>query len=220
MYKQIKFQTITVPANQAAATLQDFEMESHYEKLYDTYSPDHSHSFTASFDDGIEMDIKLCISEHDDDSEYNPLWTEAVLFKNGHEITHTDVEDYLFGFWSLEYDNILYVVHVITDLRSMIFNQIADYKLHFMDLEWFWQETISHDKRVIEISRHTWHKDTQTVLLPKQFKLSATITDIYNQEEILDKIQSLYTTFLQLWNDSNTIPKIDDMGNIIVSTQN
>lgn len=37
---------------------------------------------TVKFDDGIEMDIKCCGVQYEEESESNTAWTEAVLFEN------------------------------------------------------------------------------------------------------------------------------------------
>lgn len=68
-------------------------------------------SYTACFDNGIEMDIKCCgVQYHENES--NLAWTEAVLFENGAEVACTEVEDEFIGEWVCEYDNDEYVVIV------------------------------------------------------------------------------------------------------------
>lgn len=64
---------------------------------------------TAKFDDGYQMDVKLCGCQ---DSE---PWTEAVLFnKCGSECGCTDPGDVddMVGEWSIEYDGVVYEVTV------------------------------------------------------------------------------------------------------------
>jgi len=63
--------------------------------------------WTADFGDGLEVDVKLVNAL----TENGGAWTEAVLFKNGHELTHTDVLDSLDTF-ELEYAGVTYVVQV------------------------------------------------------------------------------------------------------------
>lgn len=64
-------------------------------------------SHTAVFDNGFEMDIKLCGA----DDDYP--WAEAVLFdENGGELCHTDVEEEYFGVWELEYDGDTYIAEI------------------------------------------------------------------------------------------------------------
>lgn len=67
---------------------------------------------TAKFDNGIEMDIKCCGVQFEEDSESNTAWTEAVLFKNGHELCCTEPSDEYLGEWICEYDGNEYVVIV------------------------------------------------------------------------------------------------------------
>ena len=68
---------------------------------------------TAVFSNGYEMDIKLVVpSEPGQD-----CWTEAVLFKNGKEIAHSDVDNCFFGDWNLEdREGNKYMVSVISEM--------------------------------------------------------------------------------------------------------
>lgn len=70
---------------------------------------------TAIFDNGIEMDIKCCGVQYNEDEESNTAWTEAVLFLNGSEICCTEPSDEYLGEWILEYDDDEYVVIVETE---------------------------------------------------------------------------------------------------------
>lgn len=74
--------------------------------MKDGMGEDDTISHTAVFDNGIEMDIKLCGA----DDDYP--WTEAVLFENGCELCHTDVEDEYFGVWEIEYNGDTYIVEI------------------------------------------------------------------------------------------------------------
>ena len=58
---------------------------------------------------GLEADIKCCGADGE------PAWCEAVLFKDGYEVSFTDVEDDFFGEWEFEYDGILYVINVVAE---------------------------------------------------------------------------------------------------------
>lgn len=64
-------------------------------------------SFTADFGNGIEMDVKLCGVDYESGGDNRP-WTEAVLFKNGSEIGHTNPDDKFFTIWEIEDDDIRY----------------------------------------------------------------------------------------------------------------
>ena len=67
---------------------------------------------TATFNNGIEMDIKCCGVQYNEDDESNTAWTEAVLFQNGSELCFTEPSDEYFGEWILEYNGDEYVVLV------------------------------------------------------------------------------------------------------------
>lgn len=67
---------------------------------------------TATFDNGIEMDIKCCGVQYNEDDESNTAWTEAVLFQNGNELCFTEPSDEYLGEWILEYNGDEYVVLV------------------------------------------------------------------------------------------------------------
>lgn len=61
---------------------------------------DNTISFTASFDDGHEIDVKCCGACLDED-EKHPSWTEAVLFNKGCEVCCSAPCDSFFGVWEL-----------------------------------------------------------------------------------------------------------------------
>jgi len=63
-------------------------------------------SYTAKFDDGYEVDVKICGS---DDGK---PWTEAVLFHNGSEVCFTEPSEYIIGEWCLETEDTSFVVNV------------------------------------------------------------------------------------------------------------
>lgn len=91
-----------------------------YEELCNTANIDYSkygikkdsvvETFTAQFENGMEMDIKVCAGQSNE-----PLWTEAVLFNKGYEVTHTDVCDELEGDWIIWDRAQEYIVTVIGD---------------------------------------------------------------------------------------------------------
>ena len=67
---------------------------------------------TVNFGNGIEMDIKCCGVQYDENAESNTAWTEAVLFRNGYEICYTEPSDEYLGEWVCEYNGNEYVVLV------------------------------------------------------------------------------------------------------------
>lgn len=68
--------------------------------------------WTARFHGHTEMDVKLC-RENIADADYNPLWTEAVLIRNGREVASSYPDDTLLKTWSLSYGKKTYILHVI-----------------------------------------------------------------------------------------------------------
>lgn len=53
-------------------------------------------SWAVDFGNGYEMDLKVCSGDSGE-----PLWCEAVLFKNGCEVECSEVYDNLEGVWGL-----------------------------------------------------------------------------------------------------------------------
>lgn len=61
---------------------------------------DETVTYTVHFQDGVEMDIRVCGGDHE------PARTEAVLYDpSGREITYSDPCDRLEGNWELEAEN-------------------------------------------------------------------------------------------------------------------
>jgi len=70
-------------------------------------------SNTVIFENGIEMDIKCCGVQYEEENESNTAWTEAVLFfENGSEICCSEPSDEYFGEWILEDEEDVYIVIV------------------------------------------------------------------------------------------------------------
>lgn len=65
--------------------------------------------WSASFENGFEMDIKLCGANEE------TAWTEAVLFKDGFEIGCTDCMDEILGMWEIDYNDVAYITNVIEE---------------------------------------------------------------------------------------------------------
>ena len=91
---------IVVDSDSAAILKELCEMTG--EEAYDKYGLKfaEAETYTAQFDDGREVDVKLCISD-----EENTNWCEAVLFDHGCEIACSEVEEEFFGEWSFEVDD-------------------------------------------------------------------------------------------------------------------
>lgn len=92
----------------------DLKQEINFEELADRYDSYEYQSWTAELGDGKEVDVKLCCGNLKD-IESNPLWTEAVLYDHGCEVSCSDVEKELSGEWILESDGVQYIVEVIPD---------------------------------------------------------------------------------------------------------
>ena len=71
-------------------------------------------SYTAYFDNGYEVDMKICGVRYEEGSN-NSAWTEAVLFLNGAEIACTEVNDDLLGEWTFTICDKTFVVIVEED---------------------------------------------------------------------------------------------------------
>lgn len=69
-------------------------------------------SYTAQFDNGIEMDIKICGVDYEEGGSNKP-YAEAVLFKNGCELCCSEPDDEFFQNWELEYEGVRYIVKVV-----------------------------------------------------------------------------------------------------------
>ena len=80
----------------------------------DCFGEDSVISVTAVFEDGIEMDIKVCGVQFEE-GESNLPWTEAVLFKNGCECGCPDPCDEFFGEWEFTNDVNTYIAVVVKE---------------------------------------------------------------------------------------------------------
>lgn len=93
-----------------------------YKKLLTHKPKDESECFgenetivnTATFDDGCEMDIKICGVQFETPESSLP-YAEAVLFKNGSEIACTDTAEEYEGEWIIETADDTYVVNVVRE---------------------------------------------------------------------------------------------------------
>ena len=72
---------------------------------------DETMSYTACFGHGIEMDIKVCGVQFEEDGDNRP-WTEAVLFENGCELCCSEPDEEFFKEWALEYEGKTYIAEV------------------------------------------------------------------------------------------------------------
>lgn len=80
--------------------------------LDDSFGEDDAYVETAVFDNGFEMDIKVCGAQYEGAGGSNSAWSEAVLFQDGCEVCCTDPDDSLYGEWELEHDDDVFVVNV------------------------------------------------------------------------------------------------------------
>ncbi len=69
-------------------------------------------SNTVKFDDGTEMDIKICGVQYNEDKVSNLPWTEAVLFRDGCELGYTEPSEEYEGMWFIKSDGNTYTVNV------------------------------------------------------------------------------------------------------------
>lgn len=71
---------------------------------------DETFTKTVKFENGVEMDIKICGVQYNEDEASNLPWTEAVLFRNNSEVCCSEPEIDFLGEWILEDDDDEYVV--------------------------------------------------------------------------------------------------------------
>ena len=108
-------QNLMIPGNTAVRIQKDLSSWAKAANLHDRYGKNYTESHTATFADGMQMDIRLCGSRNDGSGQ-NPLWTEAVLFdEDGRQVACTDPETFFFGTWELDYEGVSYRVDVIEE---------------------------------------------------------------------------------------------------------
>lgn len=78
---------------------------------------DETITYTARFDNGVEVDVKCCGVRYREDEECNTAWCEAVLFDGRVEACCDYGEDDFFGEWQLEYGGDDYIVLVEAESR-------------------------------------------------------------------------------------------------------
>lgn len=108
--KCTKERTITIPKKDI--NHYDMLLTMTGNQIYDKFGlkRDETITYTANFEDGYEVDIKLVICE----DESKP-YTEAVLFNNGSEVTCSEPEGDMLGDWELETDTTKFIIHIITE---------------------------------------------------------------------------------------------------------
>lgn len=79
-------------------------------------------TFTAKFDDGIEIDIKVC--------DGNPPFVDAVLFQDGSDVGCLDVTDtlvgeYIFHLLGNNTEEIYKVIVVVDEVKNMNWDDLA-----------------------------------------------------------------------------------------------
>ena len=80
----------------------------------DCFGEDEKISYTATFEDGYEMDVEVCGVQYEEGG-CNTAWTQAVLFKDGSEVCCSDVSDNFLGEWELKTDDAIYSVNVLVE---------------------------------------------------------------------------------------------------------
>lgn len=74
---------------------------------------DNTITWTAKFENGMEMDLKICGVRYLE-GESNLPWTEAVLFRDGCEVSCSDASDTLEGDWVCpDLNGDTYIMHVV-----------------------------------------------------------------------------------------------------------
>lgn len=75
---------------------------------------DETITFTATFDDGYEVDVKCCGVQYNE-NDSNLAWAEAVLFHNGAEVCCSEPCDEIDGVWTLEDGDKVFEVVVVVE---------------------------------------------------------------------------------------------------------
>ena len=101
----VKTQMIAIPETTLRQITKYLTEEPKTEK--ECLGEDETITYTTKFDDGIEMDIKCCGVQFNE-NESNTAWSEAVLFQNGCEVACSEPSDGFEGEWELEHDGVIY----------------------------------------------------------------------------------------------------------------
>lgn len=203
-----KRQTILIPKEIADQIQKDLHETENFDDILNRYNRYESSSWTAKFEDDIEIDVKICCGDtREDDS--NPLWTEAVLFQNGSEVCFTEPDYDLIGDWILEAFDTEYIVSVKTDEMHLPNTQLniffdMDNVLNQLDNE----DDIPWDKRRIQSFGHYFLHCTANTQMQQFIQAMAcmnnqlyTLGHIRAQnrelacENLYDKIQWMNTNF-------------------------
>lgn len=100
---------IIVPASEAETITKFLSMQPESEDQ--CLGENETMTYTAQFGHGMEMDIKVCGVQFEEGGDNRP-WTEAVLFKDGHELCCSEPDDVFFKDWTLTYGPADYIVNV------------------------------------------------------------------------------------------------------------
>ena len=84
---------ITVPVSEAETIKKFLSMQPESEDQ--CLGENETMTYTAQFGHGMEMDIKVCGVQFEEGGDNRP-WTEAVLFKDGHELCCSEPDDIFF----------------------------------------------------------------------------------------------------------------------------
>lgn len=109
----MKYEKILVISDHEAEKIKKF-LHIEPKNASECLGEDDTFTRTAVFENGMEMDVKCCGCQYQE-GESNLAWTEAVLFKNGWQVSFSEPEGEYLGEWSLNYNGDEYVVKVITE---------------------------------------------------------------------------------------------------------
>ncbi len=104
--------SIIVPAQKAGYITKILQHEP--ENQDDCFGEDETISYTASFENGIEVDVKICGVQYEEGKSNLP-WTEAVMFQRGSEVQCSEPESEFFGKWEFKNDDDTYLVYIIAE---------------------------------------------------------------------------------------------------------
>lgn len=80
--------------------------------------------YTIDFPNNMSVDVKVCGVQFEDGNENLP-WTEAVLFKDGYEISCTEPAEEIKGEWILFDGEDKYIVNVMEDPKTLVHMETA-----------------------------------------------------------------------------------------------
>lgn len=193
--KQEKKRTIIISADEA----EQIEYLCTYEPKNESecFGINETITHTACFKDNIEMDIKCCGVDYEENGG-NTAWTEAVLFKNGHEVACSEPSESYFGVWKLCYEDTEYVVEVV-----------AESKIHWYELCFYGDED-SESKKYDKNKACSFVIKTE---IPPVIKDEVALQVLFedNKEDWTEELKKNLTCVMEITEDEASFFDIEDL---------